>query len=1433
MSQGLTPSQALGGRSTQWEPPDPVELQQQIPQYKVLELLGRGGMGAVYKGWQVSLERYVAIKILPPNIEDGDAHFADRFKQEAKTMAKLMHPGIVAVIDAGETSTGLLYFVMEFVEGTDVAQMVKRKGHLDPTSALAISEHVCDALQYAHAHGVIHRDIKPANIMVNAEGQVKVADFGLAKAAGTANLGLTRTDMSMGTPDFISPEALMLGVVTDHRTDLYAVGVMLYNMLTGEIPRGRFKPASQRCGCDPRFDAIIDRAMEQDRDARYQSAQEMRHDLDVILRTPVEQAQAPSQESFAPQAPSKPTASKPQPPRAAKTSQAQAASGTPALPAKKSRAGMMTGVFAGVAVLAVGAFFALKKPAPEARASEASESSKVEPYVFGADSRSPADFPKGVWIPVKFPEDKTGNLYAVNPDGGIKMKAKGGFTFCTLSLRNVALRMKMLRSEQTGDSLLLVRIQGPGARQLILRKGNVAGLRHSQGNRITETKTVTVPSRQPVLTEIAAIEDTTYGAVNGTKLPALRLDNDLMAPGKMLVTSPDTELSDVEFMILDDVPREKWPEFARASAAPSASTAPAVSSSPSPQVSAPSGASYPQPAQWTDATPTFRNYQTSGYGKLVAEGEWLRAEESATLDITDRNNRMLHNCILRARFSDRIDLSLRRRFAENDTRYMGEISSGGAHIAKSTAGSAKLNYKPLPAPLGKGTEHEAVFAAVGDQLTLWLDGKQIAIAHDASLSSGTLALSLTKGEGRIKKIEWGELPDDAAPAASSSSNATKGGSVPVAGLDGGAPKFSSFAPGALWRSQEIHTPSKGPYRWFPEKLADGAIRMRFRVLDPKAHVDLMLRGADTDDKSPHYHATLWTHISGGIFAPPSRVVCPLTPPSDLNAGEEHCVEFYAIGDRLSFFLDGKQIASGTDKTLAEGYAAMTGASVDFLSVDMADLGKAGKTGSGTLPTATKNAPFVNTLGMEFVPVPGTKVLFSIWDTRVMDYEKYAAANPNVDGTWKTQQKDNVPVGREPDHPVVGVSWNDAQAFCQWLTEKEAAEGKLPTGAQYRLPTDAEWSTAVGLPPEPGATPEAKNRRNNVDFPWGKEWPPTKKVGNYADESFHAKFPLPKDVPANHPNYQWFVGYDDGFASTSPVGSFPANAFGLYDMGGNVWQWCEDWWNADHKDRVARGSSWHSMGREYMLSSYREHIAPQYRFPNDGFRCVLAPAPSTAPAASNAAPAKQTIDLLTLADPAKDTMKAEGMAGANQWTKTGGTLAFTADAKSGKISAPVSLNGLRDYEIEAVVATSQDNLLTLDFPTSAANQGTLDFRIGSGVELAMDQNHQRQKISPWPEMKGPPWRMAGRVTFDADGVNGVLSATVNGVPAGSWHGPLTKLGKPAENHRDFPGELLPALFVLRGSREYTSWTLRVFDGEAKVLRGAATTGGAKSATKAAP
>ncbi|MGV3661222.1 MAG: serine/threonine-protein kinase, partial [Prosthecobacter sp.] len=281
------PPRTTGG-GWRWEPPEPEELQRMLPQFRVECLLGRGGMGAVYKGIQTSLERPVAIKLLPPAIEQQDGAFAERFRNEARLMGRMNHPAIVGVYDFGQTTDGQLYFVMEFVDGSDVQHMIAREGRLPPEHALAVSAHLCDALGYAHRHGIVHRDIKPSNVLIDNEGRVKVADFGLAKLTNnTLNSGLTQTGMAMGTPDYVAPEALMYGSEVDGRADIYAVGVMLYQMLTGDIPRGMFKMPSQKFhSIDPRFDGIVRRAMEHDREERYQTSHELRRDLDIILTTP-------------------------------------------------------------------------------------------------------------------------------------------------------------------------------------------------------------------------------------------------------------------------------------------------------------------------------------------------------------------------------------------------------------------------------------------------------------------------------------------------------------------------------------------------------------------------------------------------------------------------------------------------------------------------------------------------------------------------------------------------------------------------------------------------------------------------------------------------------------------------------------------------------------------------------------------------------------------------------------------------------------------------------------------------------------------------------------------------------------------------------------------------------------------------------------------
>ncbi|HEU6447689.1 MAG TPA: SUMF1/EgtB/PvdO family nonheme iron enzyme [Verrucomicrobiae bacterium] len=237
--------------------------------------------------------------------------------------------------------------------------------------------------------------------------------------------------------------------------------------------------------------------------------------------------------------------------------------------------------------------------------------------------------------------------------------------------------------------------------------------------------------------------------------------------------------------------------------------------------------------------------------------------------------------------------------------------------------------------------------------------------------------------------------------------------------------------------------------------------------------------------------------------------------------------------------------------------------------------------------------------MIFVPVPGTKVQFSIYETRVKDFAAFAAMHPKLDGTnWNHALYHNAtPVSVGPDFPVVNVSWNDAQAFCAWLTETEHKSGKIPTNEFYRLPSDDEWSHAVGIGGrETGTTPKEKNAKLENVFPWGTNFPPLAGTGNFADQSDVNYFT----------NWPHIEDYNDGFVTTAPVGSFRPNQFGIYDLSGNALEWCDDFYDTSHRQKVLRGGAWINCGPKSLLSSYREHAAPNRYSVATGFRCVLAP-----------------------------------------------------------------------------------------------------------------------------------------------------------------------------------------------------------------------------------
>lgn len=283
-------------------------------------------------------------------------------------------------------------------------------------------------------------------------------------------------------------------------------------------------------------------------------------------------------------------------------------------------------------------------------------------------------------------------------------------------------------------------------------------------------------------------------------------------------------------------------------------------------------------------------------------------------------------------------------------------------------------------------------------------------------------------------------------------------------------------------------------------------------------------------------------------------------------------------------------ASAVSFTSLAGCSAPTGFSVLLLLIlalplfgaelklQMPDLpseaGKCVVVGLTGLPSGAKK--------LELVRMPGhgsVKPFFmGKYEVTQGQYEAVVGKNPSRAKTG-------------PDYPVETVGWYDAKEFCRRLMA--ALPDKLKVQYSFRLPTDAEWSMAVGLPEENGRTPAEKDERIAAVYPWGTQWPPPKKAGNYDDYSKSK-----------------IAGFVDGFDRTAPVGSFAANQFGLHDLGGNVWEWCEDWYDNSQGARVLRGGSWFLSDPRGLLSSFRNYRAPDFRDSNIGFRVVLVVTGST-------------------------------------------------------------------------------------------------------------------------------------------------------------------------------------------------------------------------------
>ena len=256
--------------------PESADLAPFFPGYEFEGLIATGGMGAVYCAVQKSLERTVAIKILPQEFSQ-DAAFCAGFEAEAKAMARLNHPNLIGVYDFGEVNH-MLYIIMEYVPGQSLFHSAHGQA-IDPGEVVRLVSRICDGLAHAHANGIVHRDIKPSNILLDLNAQPKIGDFGLARPVERK---AEEGEDIFGTPHYTAPEVYTSPASVDYRADIFSIGVLLHELLTGRLPADDPRPASVIIHCDPRFDTIIRRATDPLPERRYSNAGEISKDLRAI-----------------------------------------------------------------------------------------------------------------------------------------------------------------------------------------------------------------------------------------------------------------------------------------------------------------------------------------------------------------------------------------------------------------------------------------------------------------------------------------------------------------------------------------------------------------------------------------------------------------------------------------------------------------------------------------------------------------------------------------------------------------------------------------------------------------------------------------------------------------------------------------------------------------------------------------------------------------------------------------------------------------------------------------------------------------------------------------------------------------------------------------------------------------------------------------------
>jgi formylglycine-generating enzyme required for sulfatase activity len=1267
----------------------------QLGEFEILEKLGQGGMGAVYKARQSSLRRTVALKTLQSSLA-GDADYISRFRQEAVAAAALNHSNLVQVISAGE-SEGVHWFAMEYVEGESAEARLRRDGRLDPVEAIAIVMHVATALGYGwRKAALIHRDIKPDNIFLSGDGEVKLGDLGLAKSVGQAP-GLTSTGAIMGTPYYISPEQLEAQKDVDLRADIYSLGCTLYHLLCGQPPYVGNSAAvimmkhmsapvpdlrTARPECPAELAATVEKMMQKLPADRQQNYVEVIEDLhrayDVLSGV--------SPSSVVPETRK----------RAAVEPQAQNAAGEQwsALPAAR----IVSGVIAGAALAA------LLYLAPWKRVGAPPETERHEKQR-AAQNGTPAAIParENTGVPVEkpmavapirppevtpaptAPEPIPQPLAATTPAAPVTPApaTPGPSTPAPPAAPKAQTEVEKWVAQVDGpqEEVFQKQVVQPFETGVAdLRARYLAAL---DADIAKASAAAQLADALVWRTERQAFEKAQNVAEDAADTPAgvktlreafrqqlAKLDQDRIAKARTLLGQYDAILAKNQTLLtqhqhLDDALalKNKRDEIAIAWLKPSpiitvSAAGPGESGKP---VVAPPGKEKPfvNSLGMTFVPIPITGGPTDGQSLLfgiwktrvrdyevfakATKRQWFKppfpqGPNDPVVNVSWDDAQAFCNWLTeRERKTGKVAANSRYRLP-SDHEWSCAVGIGDREDPAETPMEKSRKNEDIfpwgaawPPPAGAGNYageelQQALAAGKHPEIKAVLAGYRDGFLETSPVGSfsanrfGLFDLGGNAwewcedllGPGNVAHVMRGAAWNnfDRHLLQSSSRNGNTAGTFNsvygfrcmlardisdtpknIGEANPGAPPQNKVTNAATSWSAPVSS-QPGPNRILEVKLSPAPpakVRVGQRV-NLTYNYETDVKDGIGISVTPLMDTAQGTRPPGSVSTGGSSIM-----PDPARAGHGSATFYFIVNQPAHTQMVGLTMRARSSHEVLAYLSIPADYEFEGASATGAALQGAPAPDNPIMPV--KEAPFVNSLGMTFVPVPipggptaGRRVLFSIWETRVQDYRIFVKETKNEWPAPGFAQGDK--------EPAVNVSWNDAQAFCVWLTRRERQTGKIAGNEVYRLPSDHEWSCAVGIGDreDPAMRPEEKTRKIENEYPWGTAWPPPADAGNFSGEEVtgHETNPRQKILP----------GYRDNFPRTAPVGSFAANAFGLFDLAGNAMEWCEDWFDGKQSRRVMRSSSFVDGDRSLFISSLRASDTPTARGANHGFRCVL-------------------------------------------------------------------------------------------------------------------------------------------------------------------------------------------------------------------------------------